>query len=66
MKVERYRASDLKRLFKRRGILLMSELKETLGTQVDTTVFRKPKELSYRTSYSDGGRYYTIRPSKSH
>ncbi len=60
MNVERYRASDLKPLFKRRGILLMSELKKTLGTQVDMTVFRKLKELSYRTSYSHGGRYYTL------
>lgn len=60
MNVERYQASDLKPLFRRRGILLMSELKKALGTQVDMTVFRKLKELSYRTSYSHGGRYYTL------
>jgi len=60
MNVERYSASDLKPLFKRRGILVMSELKKALGTQVAMTVFRKLKELSYRTSYSHGGRYYTL------
>jgi hypothetical protein len=60
MNVERYKASDLKSLFKRRGILLMSEMKKALGTQVDMTVFRKLKDLSYRTSYSHGGRYYTL------
>jgi len=60
MNVERYKASDLKPLFKRRGILLMSEMKKALGTPVDMTVFRKLKELSYRTSYSHGGRYYTL------
>jgi hypothetical protein len=31
-----------------------------LGTNVDMTVFRKLKQLSYRSSYSHGGRYYTL------
>jgi len=60
MNVEHFKASDLKPLFKRRGVLSMPELKAALGTDVDMTVFRKLKELSYRTSYSHGGRYYTI------
>jgi hypothetical protein len=60
MNVERFKASDLKPLFKRRGILSMPELKGALGTDVDMTVFRKLKELSYLTSYSHGGRFYTI------
>jgi hypothetical protein len=60
MNVERFKAADLKPLFKRRGVLTMSELKEALGTDVDMTVFRKLKQLSYRTSYSHGGRYYTL------
>lgn len=38
----------------------MSELKEALGTDVDVTVFRKLKELAYRTSYSHRGSYYTL------
>lgn len=38
----------------------MEELKEALGTSVDMTVFRKLQELDYQTSYSHGGRYYTL------
>ena len=38
----------------------MPELKEALGTHVDVTVFRKLKELGYRTSYSHRSRYYTL------
>lgn len=60
MNVERYNGGRLKPLFERRGLLTMSELKKALGTDVDMTVFRKLKQLSYRTSYSHGGRYYTL------
>ena len=38
----------------------MAELKDTLGTLVDVTVFRKLTELGYRTSYSHRGQYYTL------
>ncbi len=38
----------------------MPELKQTLGTTVDTTVFCKLKELSYHSSYSHRGRFYTL------
>lgn len=38
----------------------MPELKEALGTGVDVTVFRKLKQLAYRTSYSHRGSYYTL------
>jgi hypothetical protein len=41
-------------------IATLSELKRALGTDVDITVFRKLKELSYRTSYSHRGSYYTL------
>ena len=60
MNMERYKATELKPLFKRRRVLTMSELKDALGTDVDMTVFRKLRQLSYRTSYSHGGRYYTL------
>jgi hypothetical protein len=36
-------------------------MKQTLGTPVDVTVFRKLKPLGYLTSYSHRGRYYTLR-----
>ena len=38
----------------------MPELKEALGTEVDVTVFRKLKQLAYRSSYSHRGAYYTL------
>ena len=39
----------------------MAELKQALGTEVALTVLRKLKELDYLSSYSHGGRYYTLR-----
>ena len=48
-------------LFRRSKIATMPELKEALGTDVDVTVFRKLKELGYRTSYSHRGGYYTLK-----
>src|ERR1700691_1666370 len=42
-------------------IATLPDLKQTLGTSVDTTVFRKLKELSYLSSYSHRGRYYTLK-----
>lgn len=60
MTAERYRAEALRKLLRKRKIATMAELKEALGTDVDVTVFRKLKELFYRTSYSHRGGYYTL------
>jgi hypothetical protein len=38
----------------------LPQLKQLLGSEADSTVFRKLKELSYRTSYSHRGRFYTL------
>ena len=38
----------------------MAELKKSLGTEVDVTVFRKLRQLAYRTSYSHRGAYYAL------
>lgn len=38
----------------------MPEMKAALGTEVDQTVFRKLSQLSYRTSYSHRGGFYTL------
>lgn len=38
----------------------MPELKSALGTAVDVTVFRKLKQIAYRTSYSHRGAYYAL------
>ncbi len=60
MRMERLHAKRLVELLTKRKIATMSELKTALGTNVDVTVFRKLKTLSYRTSYSHGGSYYTL------
>lgn len=51
---------ELQRLLRRQKIATMPELKRALGTDVDVTVFRKLRELAYRTSYSHRGRYYSL------
>jgi len=55
-----FHAQDLRRVLRKQKIATMSELKAALGTDVDVTVFRKLHELSYRTSYSHRGSYYTL------
>ncbi len=39
----------------------LDEMKQSLGTPVGITVFRKLNPLDYLTSYSHRGRYYTLR-----
>ena len=60
MRPERYSALDLRKLLKKRNIATMEELKDALQTTVDMTVFRKLKQLAYRTSYSHGRSFYTL------
>jgi len=57
---QRYNITDLERFLIRNKISTLQELKDVLGTDVGITIFRKLKELSYRSSYSHGGRYYTL------
>jgi len=42
-------------------IATIGELKTTMETESKMTVFRSLTRLGYRTSYSDRGRYYTLR-----
>lgn len=60
MRTESFSADDLARLLRRSQIATMPELKKALGTEVDVTVFRKLRQLAYRTSYSHRGSYYTL------
>jgi len=60
MRTESFHAEDLAQVLRRSKIATMPELKKALGTGVDVTVFRKLKQLAYRTSYSHRGRYYTL------
>jgi hypothetical protein len=60
MRTESFHVEDLARVLRRAGVATMPELKKALGTEVDVTVFRKLKQLAYRTSYSHRGSYYTL------
>lgn len=60
MKTEILSAKTLEKLLYKQKIATMTELKVALGTQVDMTVYRKLKALSYLKSYSDNGKYYTL------
>lgn len=53
-------SDHVREFLRRKKIATLPELKQVLGTTVDTTVFRQLKELSYRSSYSHRGRYYTL------
>ena len=55
-------SSDTLRVFlQRRRVATMAELKGTLGTAVDMTVLRKLQPLGYLSSYSQRGKFYTLR-----
>ena len=60
MRTESFHADDLAKALRHRKIATMPELKKALGTEVDVTVFRKLKQLAYRTSYSHRGAYYAL------
>jgi hypothetical protein len=60
MRPLRFDPETLHRLFERRKIASLPQLKSALGTEVAMTVFRKLAALSYLTSYSHRGAYYTL------
>ena len=54
-------STDLVQQFLRRHrIATLPQLKQVLGTAADMTIFRKLKALSYHTSYSHRGQFYTL------
>ena len=55
-----FSAGLMMRFLRRNRIATLPQLKQLLGTEADITVFRKLKELSYRTSYSHRGSFYTL------
>ena len=60
MRTESFHSDDLAKVLRRNKIATMPDLKRALGTEVDVTVFRKLKQLAYRTSYSHRGSFYTL------
>ena len=55
-----FSADVLRRFLRKNHIATLPQLKPMLGTEADITVFRKLKELSFRTSYSHRGAFYTL------
>ena len=60
MRTPSFFTDPLLRLLRAKKIAPLPELLHALGTDVPLTVFRKLKELSYHTSYSHRGRFYTL------
>lgn len=60
MNKPRYNKKDAELFLINNKISTLEELKEVVGTKVDMTVFRILKSLSSRSSYSHGGRFYTL------
>jgi hypothetical protein len=55
-----FSANVLRQFLRRNHIATLPQLKQLLGAEADITVFRKLKELSYRTSYSHRGSFYAL------
>lgn len=53
-------AKALRNLIHRKHVVAMDDLSRTLNTQCRMSVFRRLKEIGYRTSYTHCGRYYTL------
>ncbi len=60
MKPAQYHAKKLAAFFRRHKIATLDELQKALGDPTKRTVFRKLEQLSYLSSYSHRGKYYTL------
>jgi len=59
--VEKHRRNQALLVFlTKEKVATMQALKEVAGTDADISIYRALKRLSYRTSYSHGGRYYAL------
>src|SRR3972149_4993222 len=56
-----FASEALRPLLQRRKVATMAELKGALGTAVNMTVLRKLQPLGYLSSYSQRGKFYTLR-----
>ncbi len=60
MRTVQYTTDKFLDLFSNKKVLTLDIIQEALGTTVRMTAFRKMKTLSYRSSYSHAGKYYTL------
>lgn len=61
MKTIQYPVDQLEKQFESQIVLDMIEMKTILGTDVDMTIYRNLKRLSYVSSYSHAGKYYSLK-----
>jgi hypothetical protein len=61
MRTIEFSSDALRAFLQRRKVATMPELKGALGTAVDMTVLRKLHALAYLSSYSQRGKFYTLR-----
>ena len=54
------RSKKLQKLVQRSHVVDLEALYATLGTRSRMTVFRRLREVAYLTSFTHGGRYYTL------
>jgi len=60
MRTPQFSGEALRSFFHKHIIGTMKQLKDAVGTSVDMTIYRKLRQLSYLTSYSHHGKYYTL------
>jgi len=60
MRPTEFSSDAIEKLLRRQRIATVTEMMEALGSSARRTVFRKLAELSYRSSYSHRGSYYTL------
>lgn len=60
MRPTEFPAEAITTLLRSQKIATLPELMAALGTNAERTVFRKLKQLAYRSSYSHRGGYYTL------
>jgi len=60
MRTVAYRTERLMEAFEAAEVLSIDEIRGALGEPTRMTAFRKLSALDYQTSYSHGGRYYTL------
>jgi hypothetical protein len=53
-------AKALHNLINRKRVVAMDDMFRALDTQCRMSIFRRLKEIGYRTSYTHCGRYYTL------
>ena len=53
--------SALETLYRSKRVVVLDDLREALDTHSRTTIFRVLSAAGYLTSYSDAGRYYTLK-----